>query len=456
MEAIEKLVDAVNRLKPRAILLLDTNTLMDAPRLRSYVINAPGPFLLVVPQVVVNELVRLKLRVRDKREKALRALNAIGSLCMQGDPISGIDLGGDRWLITSDSPRPTEASSLEEDQIQGNLGDADAALLRLADACAQDCSDTRALLITRDKNLSLVARTRGRPACPLSSLRSREAMDKMIPDALSGEAQDIDVPALLDEILGPEEERSVKIAMTLEELRSERDDLVARGSGRLTYDEKRFPFRWTFPYENLANRENLEDYSSTLDFMDMPLDNVDFMGRKEEIPEPVREFVCRMLEDSGGWPDGFGELQSPRTMLRKHLLWLTNMGIAYGELFGHRAATHKGMLDPDEVERYDELSVEHDRLMKSVLDGTAKSVGRAYRSAFQLNEALCDLLGWDEAYDPEYGPFDLETALIEFLDIALDTWSVGETREADYTYWPFSWLEEEEAVVNDGSEQEKS
>ena len=43
MEALEKLGDAVNRISPRAILILDTNTVMNPPRLESYEIGGSGP-----------------------------------------------------------------------------------------------------------------------------------------------------------------------------------------------------------------------------------------------------------------------------------------------------------------------------------------------------------------------------------------------------------------------------
>ena len=55
MKTPENVVKAVERLKPQAVLLLDTNILMENPRLESYEITVPGPFLLVVPQVVHNE-----------------------------------------------------------------------------------------------------------------------------------------------------------------------------------------------------------------------------------------------------------------------------------------------------------------------------------------------------------------------------------------------------------------
>ena len=92
--------------------------------------------------------------------------------------------------------------------------------------------------------------------------------------------------------------------------------------------------------------------------------------------------------------------------------------------------------------------------MKSLFDGSAKSVSEAYRSAFQLSERLDSF--WDGIIDDEYDEYNwnVELSLMEFLDVALEAWVVGETREAEYTYRPFAWPEDEvEAVVDDEGEQ---
>lgn len=451
MEAPENLVDAVSRLTPRAILLLDTNAIMDNPRLDSYEISASGRFLLAVPQVVYNEIMSVRLGGKDDRtrQKASRALNVMDKLYERDDPTAGIDLGNDRWLITTKTPpKPRDSNSVEDEQVLGNLGRVDAALLRLAAACTKDFPDTSTLLITRDRNLTRVSTSQGLSACPLSSLRSSETLEQMLPDVQSRETSTIDPSSLLS----PEQERPVKIAMTLEGLRSERENLIARGSGQLTYEEERFPFRWTFPFRNLDVTTE-DEFHEHVDGSVMPLENLDFMGADEKIPEGVRRLACDMLEDSSGWTTK--SLQSAPALIRSEIWFDTGMDCLYGGFYRPSAWIHKKQLTEEQAERYDELSIEHDRLMQTLLDGTAKSVGRTYRSAHKLNQELHELLAWELKFDPDAGPYDLESALIDFLDSTLSTWSVGETAEREYTYRPFGWLEdgEEEAIVDDGKEE---
>ena len=178
MEAPENLVAAVRCLKPRAMLLLDTNTILNARRLDSYEINAPGPFLLVVPLVVEGELMGLRYNQEPQtRKKASRACKETNNLYAQGDPADGIDLGNDLWLVTASSPKTPDSDSVEDEQVLRNLGKVDTALLRLAIACEKDCPDTRVLLVTGDNDLTRVAKTRGLTACALRDLRSSEVLD---------------------------------------------------------------------------------------------------------------------------------------------------------------------------------------------------------------------------------------------------------------------------------------
>ena len=449
MVAPENLMDAVSRLKPRAILLLDTNTVMDAPKLDSYDINSPGPFLLVIPLVVDNELMSVKLGGRDERtkQKASRAWNFLNKLYEGGNPTRGIDLDSGRWLVTAKSPEPPDLGGAEDQQIFRNLGRVDTALLRLAAACAQDCPDTSTVLVTGDRNLTHVSKAQGLSVCRLSDLRSPEVLEKVLVCAGSIRVSNIDFSALLDRDV----ERPVKISMTLEELRSEGDALIAQGSGRLSYDEARFPFRWTFPYPDLASYEKPDtvDVHELDESAVMSSENLDFMGADEQLPEPVKKFVCSLLEDSARWSDTGKSLQSPLTRLRFNLVWHSAMGTLIGEPYRHRAEIHKKLMSQESVSTYDHLTSQHDRHLRSLQDGTAESFGCAYRSMFQLNEALYGLLGLEEEYDPEGGPLDLVSALIFFLDTALGTWSVGETREAEWVYSPFSWLEHNNEASND-------
>ena len=102
---------------------------------------------------------------------------------------------------------------------------------------------------------------------------------------------------------------------------------VASGSGRLTDGEERYPFRWTFPYQNLAiyNLSD-DDVPISTEYAVMPLENVDFMGADDKISEEIRRYVCSMLEEAYESKD----LQSPLTKVRASMLFNTHMGITRG------------------------------------------------------------------------------------------------------------------------------
>ncbi len=447
MNAPQNLVDAANRIKPRAMLILDTNTIMDVPRLDLYEINAPGLFLLVVPRMVVNELLALKLGDSERKSKrASHILDVMDNLYARGNPVTGIDIGNGRWLVTADSPKSPNSNSPEDEQIRRLLRKVDHDLKKLADACVQDCPDTRTLLITRDKNLRIVGRADGHSVISVTNLRSSEVLERALQYAFPSEGPDS--KDLFEEFVNSDEERPVKIAMTLEELRSDDDYLIARGSGRLTDGEERYPFRWTFPYKNLSIYNWLTDDVLENAYVVMPLENVDFMGADDEdLPETLRRYICSMLEDA----NELNDLQSPLAKFRISINWHTEMGSSKGGALygGPLSEIQKQRLTPEEAQKIDKLRIRHDRHVESLFDGSAESMGREYRAAYQLSEADDELWGYGP-HEHSENYWDLETSLIEFLDEALGAWSVGETREAEYTYRPFAWSDdEEEATIDD-------
>ena len=453
MDTPQNLIDAVNRLKPQTVLLLDTNVIMNSPRLDrrdKWEINAPGPHLLVIPRIVDIELMSLTRGGKDEetRGKASRAYHVTAKLYERGNPNAGIDLGSYRWLITVDVPSDPDSQTLEDDLARINLGKVDTALVKLASACVQDCPDISVVLVTEDGRCRRFARTGGISACRRSDLRSSEMLDEMFrDDKTSGE---LDIETDLATTVDSDEERPVKIAVTLEELRSEGVGLVARGSGSLTYDGKRFPFRWTFPYQNLSIYNQLTDnYPESAWYAVMPLENVDFMGAEDKIPEQARRFVCTMLEEAYELND----LQSPLTKVRSSIVWHTQMGSTRGGyLNGPLTEVQKEGLTAEQAETIENLRIQHDRYAQSLFDGSAESVGRVYRAAFNLSEADDEIRGYGpHEYNEHY--WDLETSLIEFLDEALGVWSVGETREAEYTHRPYEWPEDEEEVTVDDEEE---
>ena len=355
----------------------------------------------------------------------------------------------------------------EERQILSLLGKTDFALLKLSEACTQDISDTRTLLITADKNLTRSAKHKGLPACRLSHLRSSEAMSEVI----DTRPKLSDIHDIVSTFLDSDEEKPVKVRLTLEELRSEGDYLIACGSGRLEYDNERHPFRWTFPYENIGmaweaqpseERGAHDDaqfpdnwrpyYDGVITFWDkmdwavvMPLENVDFMGSDERIPGSVRRFVCSMVESMG---DG-GQLHPPDVRVRMSLNFL--MAMEWGPI----SSNHMERLREEGSESREELDLceQHNRHLWFLLDGRASSFGDTFRKLFRSRKALERMNV--ETYQLEEGAVlgALDQGLATLLDDALDSWSVGETREEEFTYrpWPQE-LEERYETEEDDSE----
>ena len=301
-----------------------------------------------------------------------------------------------------------DSNAQVEQLIHKKLGNADAALLNLAEICRYEFLDALTVLITEDQFLTLVAILKNHSVYKFSDLQSAGALEKMLGATRTSKLEDVDISELID--FG--EERLVKIVMTLEVLRNEKDDLVASGSGRLTDGKERYPFRWTFPYQNLAIYNLSEDdVPISTEYAVMPLENVDFMGADDKIPEEIRRYVCSMLEDAYESQD----FQSPLTKVRASMLFNTHMGTTRGGVpFNYPLSEkQKQGRKPEDAERYEELRIDHNRHVNSLFDGSAENIGEVYRTAFQLSEEIDSL--WGGALDKDYDEFNwnVELSLIE-------------------------------------------
>ena len=513
MKAPENLVQAVERLKPQAVLLLDTNILMDFPKLESYEIAAPGPFLLVVPEVAYSEVMNITKRKgtdERKKQKARRTIRAMDEVLGHGVK-NGIELANGHWVITCETPARLrfEDMSIEEHLLWKNLKEVDTALLRLSDACVEDIPNTRTLLVTRDKNLTRSARVKGVPTCPLPDLHSPEGLQKLLTGVrLGGVASIDDIATELD----PAEKRAVKVAMTLKELRGEGDDMIARGSGRLTFSDEEYSFDWKYPYKNVERVEDLDSLFEILGNTDMPIENLYFEGEDEErVPEQLRLFACSILEDAGWndldstinatlfwseildegiewewfWHRGLYSLLSPQIRIRLAFMYME------GTLWGYsQPILSDEIRQPlDELDDLSQLCKEYIKCCKAMIsyalpslpskrethdmfnraiakemtkdvtkygDGAAdfiaeydgddnedtdrngtgyNSIGDAYLKAFHAYKALSEHLGHQTDC--------LDSGLMWLLNVASDSWTVGQTREWESSYRPFALPQED-------------
>ena len=272
------------------------------------------------------------------------------------------------------------------------------------------------------------------------------------------------------------------VAITLEELISNDDYLVARGTGRLTYDNDRYPFRWRFRYKNVEKEplDSLWDLLLTkgagvvlhpapvlnqLKLLpeyayEMPLENLDFFDMEERIEEPVRRYACYMLEESAyGGDIRWGQtcsLQPPSVRMRLAFAFMECMdwGCYRGDVKWSSTVGNPS-LSADEWRIIDELYEQYYQCCQRLLNGTAESIPTTYLAAYRAFEALTSQLGDDSDSPATESPvFGLEW----LLNNASDGWSVGDTREYMYTYHPFEELQgaEESQATKENDEEEAS
>ena len=416
----QNLAGVINRVKPRAILLLDSNTIMDFPNLSSYRdrVAASGRFLLVIPRDVSDEILRLKHPKRKTRRKAAAALKAITNVYEKGDPESGIKLHDNLWVATV----PSVLNS-DDDQVRrfvNLVGDVDSALIRLTEACREVVPT---ILVTRDNGFTYIglthkAKEKGLPVCSLPDLRKAEEFNAM----LVGDRRTptLDPDASLRSLLS-DEEKPMKIPLTLEELRSEGDYLIARGSGIITWHSDRYPFRWKFPYKNA---EKIEDLEGWFPDDDMPLENLDFFGRDEQLPEPVRRRVCFRLEEQAK-----GRLQPPSIrawimfdMIVEHNNWLWEPEFLDRiETLDPQLLAEKSLEEREIIDK----ARQYAKLVRPLLNRTAKLSVGSYAEAFGAYKALAEQIGKEPV---DENPM---SGLASLWDSALDGWSVGSTIESE-------------------------
>lgn len=516
MKTPVNLIRAVERLEPRAILLIDTNTLMDYPLFETYEIAAPGRFLLVIPRIAYNELMNIKRGGRDEntKQRASRALGVADDAFGRGDAEEGIELSNGCWVTTTKTPSPPERTemSVEDEQDRKNLGRVDGALLRLLDTSKEDIPDTPMLLITKDKDLTRVARMQGVVALPLSSMRSSEELERVFANRQSAEVS----VSLPEGAYLSRSERSVTVALTLEKLTNDGDYSVAEGTGAIT-DDRRYPLRWTYVYRNLPDTGELQSLVNTVGAeTNMPLENFDFFGEEERLTEDVKGFARSMLEGAawtdldssinaalfwrdildGGiewdhfWHRGLYSLLSPQIRLRLAFMYMEATLWGYGQII--LSDEMKALSDEEEEEdELHRLCQEYIKCCKEVISSLPTSLPSAHETEDTFHRAMANMMAKDDTrYANRYADFieryaggvreerawnetdhlsiggaflkaftaygaladylghtagSLDSGLEWLLNVASDSWTVGQTREGILTHSPFASPQNDEA-----------
>ena len=220
----------------------------------------------------------------------------------------------------------------------------------------------------------------------------------------------------------------------------------------------------------------------------MPVENLDFMGADEQVPDPVRRYACSMLEEAGWddlryriesdafiramwesrgeqweddwkehWTGGAYSLQSSDVRLRIAFVYMEGSEWSYQVLYSQLGpdqsvlAQIEGLLTAHFVGYIDWEQKKQATSQALSLEGTEETTN-LFKGYAMCRRLLIDGIGdFEDVYFATFeaykalaghlrgGPVGSpEAGLKWLLEIASDSWPVGQTRSRNFTYSPFA------------------
>ena len=163
LQNIKKLVDDN---KPRAILLVDTNIVMNNPIITKWETDLIEP-IYIFPQVILSELEYLKDKAKkndaETPEKSKEAIRRFGSFADTGNIDKGIHTNNVGWIISIIEPDSSliNPALAEKETIKKAFGESDAKMIILFFEVSKCFKHLPVILLTNDKNLSNLAKVQG-------------------------------------------------------------------------------------------------------------------------------------------------------------------------------------------------------------------------------------------------------------------------------------------------------
>ena len=440
LSKIKKLVDSEHPEHPQAIIVVDTNIVMDVPDFRQWKTTVNEP-IFVVSDMVTQELERIKCRRKQdpkyvkSAEDAIAAINSYSCLLDQGDITEGIYIAEVGWFITIPAPAENainEALSLFASTVEV-FRRADVKFLILTRKLDELMPDNTVVFVTKDYSLFNTAVNNNFPACrfegfPVTGIEKWIEKKKQEPrdwDALltdmqrDAEDKSLDVEfTLMSKELVRDMETPMYIHMDIEEIPptlEKLDYIVAKGCGCVHFSDNPVHFLWNVPYkpftsetlasDSLRGEPDPVDWSLMIDdpdefpfgapgVFDMDTGDLDFLGRDKEefslLQWDLVEILGNCVSPDAYINSGMPTLQSP---------------ICVAEWFIRKKITHQKQIIPSKYSFQDTVW----EAIKFI------EISRDYDG---LRANLNNLL----AQNPDPG-----NTVADFLDAVTSCWNIGHT-----------------------------
>lgn len=276
---LSKIKRLVEEKHPPAILIIDTNVLMNEPDFLKWGTSIGKP-IFVLPEMIHIELEYLKGKPEPTKEKAIKAIKSVNNLFKQGKIVDGIVIEGVGSFISIPTPKADQVNPelAQLDDIVKAFHRSDIEFLLLTRECNQFIPNIPTLFVTSEYSLFHIMEGRGIPSYMFESF-PMSGIEEIIKKSL---IKPIDWDKELADMQVTTKQNSIVVEATLISYGSAPKWLgkgslvIAEGYGVVYDGSKNRSFLWTIPFyhRNIisspkSSEENTADFPSIhLEFLD--------------------------------------------------------------------------------------------------------------------------------------------------------------------------------------------
>ena len=313
---LSKIKKLVEEKRPPAILIVDTNVLMNEPDFSKWGTSIGKP-IFVLSDMIIIELEYIKAKP-EKREKAIKAIKSVNILFKRGKIADGIFIEDVGYFISTPTPKADQLNPelAQLDDIVKAFKRSDTKFLLLTRECDQFIPNIPALFLTGEYNLFHIMQANGIPSYMFEGF-PMSGIEEIIKKSL---IKPIDWDKELADMQVTTKQNSIVVEATLISYGSAPKWLgkgslvIAEGYGVVYDGSKNRSFLWTIPFypRNIISIPK----SSEENTLDLPSIYLDFLG-EEDFDQNLFDGIADRLLDcaSLNFEEDKPTLQNPESIM---------------------------------------------------------------------------------------------------------------------------------------------
>lgn len=248
----------VKRINPQAIIVVDTNVVMNCPDFATWQTDIINPIFVIVQQLYFELSYKLK-KEDDAKTKAITAIKNIRKLHQSGDLIKGHQINSVGHFIFLENSSRTQLDSVIDDKPEKAVLKAGDTIYLYVTEELTNRNNIPVILLTNDQGLLLLAEPKGLKTCDTRSfpIQLKDVINKQIDPNMKKVNWDKELKKV--QMAGAKQVATIELTLQSKSFEPEEDfkttdgqmikgAIIAKGAGLLKYENSDFLFSWKLPY----------------------------------------------------------------------------------------------------------------------------------------------------------------------------------------------------------------